>query len=180
MSINSQDNNSLYLIERWNKILDLSVIHFSNHYSRRISRQETFDALFLLLSDEHSIEWSGDLWDVDIEYDAALQLLSDFNFNALNHHVSTERDILPADLVLSQKARVKDDGFVWLIHKYDKDPFPSNPHAHQIDNNIKLDLSNGRCYRIRQHVYTLNKKKLIDFRAKAEKVFDGNLPALAI
>jgi hypothetical protein len=69
---------------------------------------------------------------------------------------------------------------IWLIHKYDKDPFPSSPHAHQVDNNIKLDLSNGKCYKVRKHVHTLNKKQLLDFREKAEKVFDGDLPVIAI
>lgn len=44
------------------------------------------------------------------------------------------------------KERRKEKGEIWEIHKNDKDPFPSNPHAHNIETGEKLDLNNGNIY----------------------------------
>ena len=41
---------------------------------------------------------------------------------------------------------VKRDGCVWRIHKNDADPFPSNPHAHNLESGLKLDLSTAALY----------------------------------
>jgi hypothetical protein len=41
---------------------------------------------------------------------------------------------------------IKRDGCVWRIHKNDTDPFPSNPHAHNLESGLKLDLSSGGLY----------------------------------
>ena len=41
---------------------------------------------------------------------------------------------------------IKRDGCIWRIHKNDADPFPSNPHAHNVESGLKLDLSNGALY----------------------------------
>jgi hypothetical protein len=35
---------------------------------------------------------------------------------------------------------------IWEIHKNDKDIFPSNPHAHNKKNGLKLNLDNGELY----------------------------------
>lgn len=71
---------------------------------------------------------------------------------------------------MNYKVQIKRKG-IWLIHKYDTDPFPSNPHAHLIDSNIKLDLSNGNCYKKRELVYSIKKKDLLMIRDEAEKNF---------
>lgn len=41
---------------------------------------------------------------------------------------------------------IKRDGCIWRIHKNDADPFPSNPHAHNVESGLKLDLSTGALY----------------------------------
>jgi hypothetical protein len=117
---------------------------------------------------------------VEISYDEALHLLSDFDFNIFHKKFFSEQKILPPDLLIEYKVKIKSKGLIWIIHKYDKDPFPSNPHAHQLENNIKLDLSNGKFYKTREHICTLKKKDLLLIRAEAEKVFDGELPILAV
>ena len=66
------------------------------------------------------------------------------------------------------------------MHKNDKDRFPSNPHAHQLEDNLKLDLSNGKLFRKRNCVKQLKKKDLLILRELAHKVFEGELPALTI
>ena len=44
--------------------------------------------------------------------------------------------------------KVKVKGECWIIHKNDRDPFPSNPHAHNYDSFAAygLDLGTGRLY----------------------------------
>lgn len=61
---------------------------------------------------------------------------------------------------------IKNKGERWLIHKYDADPFPSNPHAHNTESNLKLHLGNGDLYLKKKKVGTLPKKALISLRDK--------------
>jgi hypothetical protein len=175
-----QNVKELGTIEKWNEILDLLSSYFKIKSSEDILREDIFAALFLLLSDKYSLEWRGDLWDLEMDYDEALQTVLEFDFNILKKTLFSEQEILPGHLLMKYKVRIKSKGLIWIIHKYDKDPFPSNPHAHQIDNNIKLDLSNGNCYKVREYIYTLKKKDLLSIRIEAEKVFDGELPVLTV
>ena len=78
------------------------------------------------------------------------------------------------------KVRIKNKGIIWIIHRYDSDPFPSSPHAHQIGNNIKLDLSNGKCYQYRKLIHVIKKKDLLQIREAAMKVYKDGLPELAV
>jgi len=161
-------------MEKWEKTQELLASHF------HVTTQEIFDGLLALLSDKYEFEWGGDILNVDIEYEKALKLLLNFDFNVvLNQTEPIDLD-LPPHLVMRYKVRVKSKGLIWVIHKYDVDPFPSNPHAHQLDNNIKLDLSNGRCYRLKKHLHTISKRDLLFFREKAQTVFKGVLPELTI
>jgi hypothetical protein len=45
-----------------------------------------------------------------------------------------------------REATVKCGGNIWRIHTNDTDPFPSNPHAHNLETGLKLDLSTGLLY----------------------------------
>ena len=44
------------------------------------------------------------------------------------------------------EVQIKRDGEIWRIYKNDDDPFPSNPHAHNIESGLKLDLSTGKLF----------------------------------
>lgn len=169
-----QENNNLEDIQ------GRLIAHFRTVYSETIQREHIFEALFLTLADRENLEWSGDIWHIDITYEEALRVLEKFDFNVLFNPMETSIDILPQDLIIQYKVRVKIKGLIWIIHRYDADPFPSNPHAHQINNNIKLDLSNGMCYRQRKLVYIVDKKTLIQIRGEASKVYKGNLPPLTV
>jgi len=138
------------------------------------------DALYIRLSDKYEFEWKGSLWDTRISKEEALLALSDFDFLSLNTKIETDFNVLPSTLLLEYKVKVKSNGLIWTIHRYDKDPFPSNPHAHQLENNIKLDLSTGKCFKHRKEIYTIGKKDLLNIRNKAKKVFKGNLPELLV
>lgn len=74
---------------------------------------------------------------------------------------------------------IRAKGEVWEIHRYDKDPFPSNPHAHNVESGLKLDLSTGKIYFRRKLVQELSKKQLIEFRDRPE-LKNIDLPPLMV
>lgn len=59
---------------------------------------------------------------------------------------------------------IRSKGEVWVIHKNDADPFPSNPHAHNYDKGLVLHLGTGNLYRYKKVVGKLRKKNLIILR----------------
>jgi hypothetical protein len=78
------------------------------------------------------------------------------------------------------KAYVKSSGEVWVIHRNDKDTFPSQPHAHNYDKQLKLHLGTGGLFRKKVIMGSINNKELITIRSLIEaKIKDINLPDLA-
>lgn len=45
------------------------------------------------------------------------------------------------------KAKIKLKGDIWTFHKFDSDPFPSQPHGHNYEKGTKLNVYDGRIYR---------------------------------
>ena len=73
---------------------------------------------------------------------------------------------------------IKKDGQIWRIHKNDDDPFPSNPHAHNLESGLKLDLSTGKLYYKRGDMSkTISRKDLLAIRSKITKI---QLPPITI
>lgn len=165
-------------IQSFDETLNRLLLHFKDIPYKDIERSHIGEALFILLCDKEKIEDPIYLSDVDFTFEDALILLKDFDFNILLEKVETSTNILPNMFLKNYKARIKNNNIVWVIHRYDADPFPSNPHAHNIDNNIKLDLSNGQCYQNKKKIHTINKKELLEIRSKAEKVYTGKLPSI--
>jgi hypothetical protein len=66
---------------------------------------------------------------------------------------------------------IKKDGQIWRIYKNDDDPFPSNPHAHNLESGLKLDLSNGKLYYKRCDTgKSVSRKDLFVIRSKITKI----------
>ena len=62
----------------------------------------------------------------------------------------------------------------------DSDPFPSNPHAHNCESGLKLDLSNGNLYFSAESTgKAVEQKRLLAIRTAAEQK-GVKLPALAV
>lgn len=104
----------------------------------------------------------------------------DFNFPIESETITLEETILPKGAIRRiDEQTVKSKGEIWVIHKYDKDPFPSNPHAHNEETGQKLDLSNGDLYDSKNNYLKTNisKKNLLLLRNKVTKI---NLPKLSI
>ncbi len=170
--ISDDEVNRLFnKIENLDNILNELSKYFSNIKSILITREDIFDSLYICL--EQKFEWENqlDFWDLDINHEEAKNVLNNFDFNTLFFKVESERNIINQDLVIRTKTQIKSKGLIWIIHKYDVDPFPSSPHAHELQNGIKLDLSNGKCYRKTKHVDTIKKKDLIKIRDQASKNF---------
>ncbi|WP_162127502.1 hypothetical protein [Flavobacterium phycosphaerae] len=108
------------------------------------------------------------------------EMLIDFNFPRETETVILESSILPEDAIRRiDEQRIKSKGEIWVIYKYDKDPLPSNPHAHNEATGQKLDLSNGNLYDSKNNYLGTNisKKNLELLRGK---VINISLPKLKI
>jgi hypothetical protein len=82
----------------------------------------------------------------------------------------------PGTLRRIEEVTVRMNGEVWRIHKNDADPFPSNPHAHNVQSGLTMDLSTGELYLKRQPAGTrVSKKDLFAIRGRLTHV---TLPAL--
>ncbi len=117
---------------------------------------------------------SADVLDHSLTKDKIVGLLKDFDFNKgqpiVLHTLTLSEDdgIIPDDVprMLTEKI-VKVKGEVWEIHRYDADPFPSDPHAHNYDANLKLHLKTGALYDKKKRFQgNIGQKKLDVIRAE--------------
>jgi len=153
--------------EEFDKYLDNWSSEISRISGNYVSREKIFNALFMLLGDKYKLEHPLDLWNIDISFEEGLKYLSEFDFEPFDQPINVDLCI-DRILLFQKKVKIKASGFVLHIHRYDQDPFPSDPHAHIIDQNIKIDLSNGNCYRSRSLITTIKKKELLEIRKKVE------------
>lgn len=84
--------------------------------------------------------------------------------------VLTDSAIPPGIPISINKQKYKLKGEIWIVHKYDADPFPSSPHAHNYQQNIVMHLGNGGLYRKRDHLGFANRKVFLDLRSCIKNV----------
>jgi len=166
-------------IAHWEILLNDSSRWFSGKQGFSVSNENILNALFIELAEKRNLEWVGDVYDQELTLQEVVEILKNFDFSVFAKAIGTE-EIIPSELRINYKVRIKEAGMIWIIHKYDQDPFPSNPHAHNIDNNFKLHLGNGICYRRREEVYRIPKKNLLDIRKKIENSINIQLPELEV
>ena len=115
-------------VEEFDDYLD----NWSNDISRvsgnNVSREKVFDALFMLLGDKYSLGHPLDLWDIDISFEEGLEYLNEFDFKSFDQQIYIDLSI-DRNLLFGKKVKIKTSGFVLHIHRYDQDPFPSDPHC---------------------------------------------------
>ncbi|HTB07607.1 MAG TPA: hypothetical protein VK806_11705 [Bacteroidia bacterium] len=81
--------------------------------------------------------------------------------------VKFKKSILPQGIpVRIDEKQIKVHGEIWRIHKYDKDPCPSNPHGHNLETGYKLHLGNGELFnsKCKSLGKSISKKDLIAIR----------------
>lgn len=146
--------------------LELKAIDIQNALCQKL---EIDDALPNLLLDKSLTE------------EQIIELLRDFNFKKFHPEFLTEIEledgIIPEGTrrLLTEKT-VKVRGEVWMVHKNDADPWPSNPHAHNYDAGLTLHLGTGDLFDTnRKLVSNIGKKKLAAVRNKLRSI---SLPPL--
>jgi len=137
--------------------------------------------LYSVLTERLGLKSSVFLIDQNLDQKRILEIVGDF-FEGELAIVEIDRDILPDGVFkLLTEAEVKLNNQVWTLHKNDKDPFPSNPHAHNYATGVKLDLSNGWTYRKRKCAGKIRAKDLLEIREKFQEKVNGkgiDLPVL--
>jgi hypothetical protein len=95
--------------------------------------------------------------------------------------IELEDSIIPDGVPINlREATAKHRGEVWRVHRSDADPFPSNPHAHCLEHDLKLHLGTGELFRRRTLVGKLPSKDLVTLRKKlGDKLHNVTFPALA-
>ncbi|CAN7633647.1 hypothetical protein [Brucella pseudogrignonensis] len=113
-------------------------------------------------------------WAVPISWFAAeLQRLPEYSRPKPEVLLIIEATELDVDLVehafqrLDEKT-IKGNGFTWRFHKNDIDPFPSELHAHDYEQGLKLDAIDGKFYdaSTKSHRGTLKKRILEDIQSQ--------------
>ncbi|KAA8485590.1 hypothetical protein BDE36_0381 [Arcticibacter tournemirensis] len=80
-------------------------------------------------------------------------------------------DWLPETSDTLEKATLHKNGRIWVVHRSDADPFPSIPHAHNYQENYKLNLYTGELYRKTKLVGKMKKKELAELVEKINSEF---------
>lgn len=98
-------------------------------------------------------------------------------FPELLAEVELENSIIPEDVPRSLiEQTVRCNGEVWRIHRNDADPFPSNPHGHNLESHYKLHLGMGELFLRRRNVGKIYRKHLLAIR---NQLSGFDLPKLA-
>jgi len=98
------------------------------------------------------------------------------------YEIIVEKSILPDNFNRTLiKAELRFKGEKWVIHKWDKDFFPSSPHAHNYEKNVTLHLGNGSFYEKRIKQGQINKKDFINLGNLIQpKILPVMLPTLEV
>ena len=115
-------------------------------------------------------EWSSD---------QILDLVAGIDFAAWAdfEEIAVADSFLVASIRRIDEETIKFESEKWRIHKYDTDPFPFLPHAHNLSVNVKMDLRNGDQYQTKRYVGSLPRKRLIEFRGRVKRIA---LPELTV
>jgi hypothetical protein len=103
------------------------------------------------LVDVLKLESQADLLDDEHSAEAIVEQLLSYDFKKLHPNLMGEvfldHSILPEQVTQRLvEVTVKAHGQVWRIYQNDADPFPSNPHAHNVQSGLKLNLTNGELF----------------------------------
>ncbi len=141
-----------------------------------------YDHVQQALEEVLAVRRSEHLLSEDLSEDRMLELLRDYKFEGLFpvvlEEITLDEAVIPPGALRRLEERtVKASGEVWRVHKNDADPFPSNPHAHNLDSGLKLHLGTGELFLKRQLAGKIQSKDLLAIRAQLTKF---TLPALAV
>ena len=149
--------------------VSMALINISSLRNKDISSQQIRDALVIVCD----VDCEVDLLSLELTSQKIITLLSAFDFEWLTPlaEITFGASILPDDVPIRLvEAQAKHINEIWVVHKNDADPFPSNPHAHMLGTNYKLHLGNGGLYQKRLKISTIKWKYLLAIREKLSSV----------
>ncbi len=163
-------------LERNESIYIQLADYFSQKHNVKLQWEDIADAIEI---HTNLLEHPVDIWNIELSFEELKLILSNYDFNIPK--IKVDIDIqLPENILHNVKVRIKAKGNIYIIHKKDLDPFPSNPHAHIYGQCLKLDLSNGNLYRKKLLVEKIPKKEFLLIRSKITEVYKGELPKLCL
>lgn len=135
---------------------------FAKNQERKIDSLEFLEAFVKYCGKETGIDL---LYNVLPTPEEAYEKLKECHFESgksdLVEEICLEEDILPEGILrLITEETVRSKGQIWRIHANDQDPFPSIPHAHNLESGLKLHLGTGDLYRKKQLVGRVTCKHL--------------------
>lgn len=118
----------------------------------------------------------------DLSAEQMVELLKSHSFTKPEEIgiVTFPDSIIPEGVpICLNEQEAKSKGEIWRIHKYDADPFPSNPHAHNKETGYKLHLGTGELFDNKNKSLnkSIRKKDLIALRSNLKNIA---LPTLEV
>lgn len=101
-----------------------------------------------------------------------VELLREYDFRrtkpTILATIELDEPLIPAGVTrLLNEQTVKVGGEIWRIHKNDADPFPSTPHAHNLETGIVLHLGTGELFdKKRKFLRNIGCKSLLEVRRR--------------
>ncbi len=125
------------------------------------------------LAEVCSLDDSMELLNMEWTPESIVERLQDYNFKRLHpetvDRVQLDESIIPdGGTRLLTEQRIRQDGEIWVIHKNDADPFPSDPHAHNYQSGHSLHLGNGDLFLRRNLVGRIRRKLLLELRGRIQ------------
>ena len=138
-----------------------------------INPTDVQDALLNVLN----LERSTDLLDQNLTPESIITLLRDYKFRVdqgpLIAEIKLDVSIIPlAAVQLLEEETIRHQGEIWRVHKNDADPWPSIPHAHNLESFLVLHLGTGEMFNPNNRkkvVGKIGKKQLNLLRDKLTK-----------
>jgi len=159
-------------------LLERSIVAYNLKGTHQLTTRDVTEAMLLTLPELRHVEHCVDVWSTVLDEDEIESLIAVAASLLPRLEVCSGRALVFTGM-FETKADVKLNGERWRLHRYDADPFPSNPHAHNFRQNVKLHLGNGEYYRARRMMGKMHRKDLLLLRARFAK-FEIELPSLSL
>lgn len=150
----------------WEEISNKLSAKLSFEKNLNITNEMIVRSYYLCTYENNNYQWVLDVYNIEIDEESVYNLIQNFQFVIFLNEIVLENSLFPENLFMNTKVQVKVRNRKWVIHKYDKDPFPSRPHAHLIDEGIKLVLYTGILYGGKAQIEKVKEKELLEIRKR--------------
>lgn len=153
------------LLEKYIREYKKARIELSKIYRTSINER----LMDICLIEHFDLEKEIDIisYNLDSKDIVAILKNSDNLYPVYNQEIQVDMSLLASNLPQPLTEQIaKHKGVIWNVHKYDKDVFPSNPHAHNYEENVKLNLFTGELFKKKECIGKLSAKDLSSIKVK--------------